>query len=123
MLVAISAPSAASAFDNQTCQAFLTGLWKAEGDGKGDANAVDLLALTKSGEALGGRGIVPHGPKEGHWLLMKWSAKPGSAPERCILITTGVNRSGGPQVDESELSVVDDNTINIYAARMNYTRQ
>ena len=119
-LLALVSLHTASAFDNQNCQTFLTGLWVGE---ERDPASLTIAALSKSGKALVGFGRVPSSPGQGQWLARTWTAKPGSAPERCILVMKGLDSDGKENVKESELSVVDDNTINIFNAGMNYIRQ
>lgn len=119
-LFALLSLTPASAFDNQTCQTFLTGLWVGD---DGDDKFLTMAVLLKSGKALLGFGPAPAQPKQGQWLGQTWTAKPGSAPERCILVTTMFDQDGKALIREQELSVVDDATINIFDARMNFRRQ
>jgi len=119
-LFALVSVGNASAFDNQTCQAFLTGLWIGD---DGDDSHLTMAAMSKDGQGLMGFGPVPAMSGKGNWIATEWTAKPGTAPERCILVTTKVDRNGKESHQEQELSVVDDNTINIYDARMYFRRQ
>lgn len=106
LTAACALAGAASAFDNSTCTAYLTGGWDAEITVSDKTQyihveyAADGTASTRNDKKVDGV-LQPGKPFE----IGKWLAKPGSSPDNCAFALVDNGKEYW-----SELTVTDANT-------------